>query len=751
VPPPGRARSAGAAAVAALLAALPFLPLLAQGGSFYFRDLGGQFLPLRAFAAEGLRSGELRYWNPYSYEGSPLPEPPVSYPFDLVHALLPGLWGISLTLALHVPAAAAAFAWLAGRLGLSPAAACAGGVVYALGGFALSTVNLYVYVKALAWAPLLIGALIGCAASGSRRSVAALAAAGGVAVSTTGVELVGLALLIGLALAGTRLSPRGALGIGLGLLLAAGLAAPTSLVLQDLAANSARAAGFSADVVLSQSIHPLSWVQVVVARFHGDLSNVAEAWWGDNFFPRGFPYVLSLYLGALVVALAITGGATERRWRWPLLLLLALGVWISLGRWGGLTPVVESLPPLRKFRFPTKAFFVVHTCLALLAAVGVDALRAGRGWRWLAGSGLAVGTGLALSPALPALAPGWADWFTAGCFPDRIPAADRPALLDLILADAARGGFFALAGAGLALGVGRGLLPARVGRLALAGLVAADLLRAGAGLNPAVDPGFFDLSPEMKPVAERIRTERGRVFTCDVVGSEAYFRAREASPERHERLTFGLLRDTLSPDWNVLAGVATGMSTDRTMLVPEARVLSFDEARCREPGPLLPRLRLAGITHVVSLDPLTHPDLIPWTTVSPARLRPMRIFVYRLEGSLAFAEVVGREPPERVGRVDALSRTAGRILVALQADAPGAVVVREAFAPGWSARLNGRPAPVVRADGRHLAVAVPPGESSVEFAYRPPGLQAGVWLAAAAGLAVLGLLLPGAGSVRIRD
>src|SRR6266446_285016 len=99
-----------------------------------------------AIAAEGLRAGQLRFWDPYVHEGVPLVYPPVGYPIDLLQALWPGPSAVSLLLALHVPLAAAAFVLLARRLGLSPLAAVGGALVYALGGFLLSTVNLYVYV-----------------------------------------------------------------------------------------------------------------------------------------------------------------------------------------------------------------------------------------------------------------------------------------------------------------------------------------------------------------------------------------------------------------------------------------------------------------------------------------------------------------------------------------------------------------------------------------------------------------------------
>src|SRR5687768_13846003 len=109
----GARAAAAAASGVALVAALPFLPGLLRGHSSYFRDLAVHFFPLRLFALDGLRRGELRYWNPLLHAGVPSPFPPVSYPLDLAQMFVPDPWGISLTLALHVPLAALAFMALA--------------------------------------------------------------------------------------------------------------------------------------------------------------------------------------------------------------------------------------------------------------------------------------------------------------------------------------------------------------------------------------------------------------------------------------------------------------------------------------------------------------------------------------------------------------------------------------------------------------------------------------------------------------
>src|SRR5262245_7476216 len=189
-----------AGALVGAVSLLPFARGLLSGSSFYFRDLALFFLPQRHFALDGLRGFELRFWNPFTHEGTPAFPPPLAYPVDLLQLLRPDEAGISLVLALHVPLAAITFLLLARELGLPLRAAVGGSLVYALGGFLLSSLNLYVFLQAAAWAPAVVLVLHRLRGGGGREvALASLVVA--VAVSTTGVEIVAQALLVGLVLA----------------------------------------------------------------------------------------------------------------------------------------------------------------------------------------------------------------------------------------------------------------------------------------------------------------------------------------------------------------------------------------------------------------------------------------------------------------------------------------------------------------------------------------------------------------------
>ena len=82
---------------------------------------------------------------------------------------------------------------------------------------------------------------------------------------------------------------------------------------------------------------------------------------------------------------------------------------------------------------------------------------------------------------------------------------------------------------------------------------------------------------------------------------------------------------------------------------------------------------------------------------------------------------------------------AGDLELACTADAAGYAVVSSASAPGWTATVDGAPAPWLTADVIRRAVAVPAGDHVVRWTYAAPLAAAGLWVALAGLLGVAGL------------
>ncbi len=531
---------------------------------------------------------------------------------------------VSWLLTLHLPLAALAAYWLARELGASrPGPSCRGRSTPSRGSrcpASTSTSSCRPSPSPRSW-PVSCGARPSAEAGRCSPPRPSLA----LALSTLAVEFVAQAIVLGLAL-GLVAAPgraglaRLALAVGLGVALA-GL--PIALTL-GLLPETARGAGFTPDVALANAVHPAVLLQSLLPSLFGLPSAPAEAWWGGRFFSKGLPYFLSLYLGPLTLALAAVGtAALPRRVRPVLALLAALGLWYALGERGGLAPLVARLPLAGSFRFPSKALLLPHLAVAMAAGFAVERLRFGRAWGWLAAAG-GLGGGGRGGPR-----------GAAGRRPARSRRLDgrRPVLLaDRRGGGAARGGCRAAArpgrGGGRVGGAPRDP-PPRVGR------------RPGDGAGGG------------RPCAGRSRPQPagGRLVLRSPAGNR---RAAARRPRRRARL---LVRPRPQPD--VPRGARKGRArphADGPLPAPaDPRALRERDRPRRggggerphrvrpegaralpelyDPAPvgeLLPWLRNAGVARVLSLDPLSHGELVPLAAV-PAGPPGVAIHVYGVD------------------------------------------------------------------------------------------------------------------------
>jgi hypothetical protein len=139
------------------------------------------------------------------------------------------------------------------------------------------------------------------------------------------------------------------------------------------------------------------------------------------------------------------------------------------------------------------------------------------------------------------------------------------------------------------------------------------------------------------------------------------------------------------------------------------------------------------------------PDAFPrWRLVPFARYEPDPAKVLetlRTAGVDPATTVVVESPvpePGRVltsGRVEPLALTPNRLAFATEADGEGYFVLADTDYPGWRAYVDGRRAPILRANYNFRAVPVPPGSHRVEFRFKPTGFTEALAVAIASALA----------------
>jgi len=729
--------------------------------TYYFRDISLTFLPLRQFQASELAAGRLPFWNPYVHEGEFML--PSFYPLDLLHVLDSSPEFVSWLLTLHLPLAALGAYALGRTRGMSQLGAFVSGTVYSIGGFALSTLNLYVFLQALALAPFVV-LLFERAATRGGRWIAGAALALGISLTTVALEIVAQAVALGVLLAIWRDTRTGEAEPGprvtgarliAALVLGVCLAGVPVAIMLGVLPETQRGTGLSPDEAASLALPPLALFQFLVPNLFGALARPIETWWGGAIFTEGAPYFLSIYLGALVFALAVCGGArAPRRERFVLIGAAALGAWYALGPMGGLWNLLHDLPLANAFRAPSKALFVVHFSVALLAGRGADRLAEGGGWgvfSTVSAIGVLIAGGIA--------AAGWLATDTiSGLL--QLDAGAREALAAILPEDAARCAVIGLLGIGLAIAVLRLRLRPHLAATVLAIVVAVDLARAGAGMNRQSSPLIFRQLPEI--AAERLDDlAGGRAFAVPISLSPnflAWMSLRQTDSDLF--MTYAMWQQ-LEPYNNLMNRVETAGSQDRTRFSPLLTSLGWTGYDSRDVTQFLPLLRHAAVSRLLSFDRIEHPDLHLRAAV-PVAITGLAIHIYELKrpwprvlvacrahwastrlGAARAPHAATWDPYRDVAFEDphelrAAACSTGRVRILFQrpdeeryeseSDGPGWLVVRSTHARGWRATVDGEPAALLRADGRHRAVAVPSGRHTVTFRYEPPWLWPGVAL-----------------------
>ena len=746
--------------------ALLFWEALAGQRVFFQRDVHNYWLPLtEAFVRAVLTEGGRPVWNPYLAFGQPMvadPSVQAFYPPTWLNlVMLPGRY-YSLFVASHVWAAGMGACLLLRRWGAGLLAAFLGGAAWCASGPLVSAASMFHHFAAAAWMPWVLLALERALREGGPRprTLLALAAAGQALSGSADVCFMTALLAAGRAVAFLFAGPRERLrGVAAAVLWAVPLAAllasiqwlPTLYVL----AGTPRA-GQAAASTLYWSLHPVGLVDLLVPRLVADLPLATEA--RGRVFESREPLLACLYLGAstaVLAALALVMPGPARRWL--LALSFVVFTWMSVGHFGGLLPLLRTVPPFALFRFPPKYLWPAALSWGLL--VGWGAAAWSRPWdevekrraRWVFGAA-------ALAAVLLAVV-GTAlhhQRFSAFALGGLVPPADTR------LAGVFAAPKFLQASAALTFGAlllrwrRRWSTPPRWLDVALGLLVVADVAsvaRTANALGPPMlmthRPGLLDAIPVSRTMPPRVYAhvelaELNRQFTRTVEGWE-----------RAPSWALGYV-ELLVPPIPSRWGITGSFEGDPTGLGPvPLSVLTqvLDDHKEQPLGRKL--LRMAAVNYVTAVRPQVFGGLPVVAERQTVYESPVRLFA--VPDAVPGVYLVGRsrvstEPQSYVdlqdpafdplveaiveggetlqasgfqGRCQVLERRMDALTVATEASHAAYLVVVERYERGWTARVDGGEVPVRRANILFRAVPVPAGRHRVDLRYEPRGLPAG--------------------------
>jgi hypothetical protein len=756
------------------LTALFFGPAIVGDQAIYMGDLRCFIAPRDHLLAASVQRGDWPpQWIPGIFGGAPglaSQELGLLYPPNVVLALLAGERAKEIGLALHFALGAFGALALARRLGAREVGAIAAGVSFMFGGTLVSTLFSPPYVASAAWTTW-----AGWAALGLRRrerGALAVATASFLAIYLAGDPLgcvfAGLAALALVLASEPRSAPRTLPLLALAAALAALLGAAQLFPSLAIAGEGARTNGIAFEHASEWSFWPPEAAGFLVPFAFGSHAKPPTVWIHAVYPEARRAWAETYYMGPIALALALAGLARLRESALARsgALLVALALPVALGKYTPLYSLLYHLPLVPFFRYPAKLMVFVALGLALLSAAGMDDLARRRTVVLETLGGLLVSALLAFAGARL-----FRDPLAAAIDARRVTPINGHAALAALEPRLVHAALFSL---GALLVLAR---PRRTSGLALALLLVLDLAIA---LEPAAyrtprEP--FVRAPSVAPLLGELEREDG--CPARVVGLAS---ARAIQPEDQ--------RETVSPNNWALAmteglepdcGLGEGVLNQEGFLgnAPYRReLLTFK----LEGAPPLERAVRLGARYVLAA---RREKLADATTVrtlgSRAVLRLDRAPDWAsLHGRVAYAKdrafaVQAVTAPRFDPRTEAVIEAAeepcdpgarGTVRLAspfgargfdldVEASGPSWLVVRETWASGWMAMVDGVPAAVHPADLVFRAVHLPKGAKRVSFHFAAPWATAGAAVSLATALALL-LLFAARGrlrelSARLRD
>lgn len=795
---PGRWPGPGSLLLVALALWL-FKDALFLGGVFYKRDIHLVWHPQVEGFVRAIASGSWPTWDSSPAFGQPLladPSAMILYPLTWLNLLMRPWVYYTLFAVLHFLFSALGMRALGRALGLGPQASFASATLWALSGPYLSLVDLWHHFAGASWMPWVVLTALR-ALSGGRREAAIFGVALGAQVLAGSADMCAMTLFVAAALGAAQAldlrqpfsaGNRAAMARGLGgVLLALGLSAASWVTALEVASRAARA-NLPQSVRTYWSLHPAVLLEAMLPRLFDSLPLLPDV--RAALFEGREPFFAFLYLGVATLPLLGAALAIPHPLRRVLMGMVIVAALLALGTHTPVHGLVTTLlPPLRILRYPVKVMVVVAFAWALLAGLGVTAwLEERRGRRFTLGATLPLAL-VGVLALLLGLATRWAPGEVARPLfepkPGRPPELALTATSERLFTTAG----FAASALLLAVGGGSRRLPGTRAGAALLGLAILDLAYHHRSPNPVAPRGLYTYRPAVLGALGDLATARVYVYDYSVPGKiEQTF-----GPGRHP---YTLAR--VPEGWAPGPALALGIQAYLAAEIPGRFALSQafgTDLRGLQPSPLtrltmalrevegtpyhLRLLRAGGVTHTVALHPLE--DLGPGREVEGFFERPIvvqgvetplpRVFAvgearpaddddalrllldptFDLRRSVVLAwgpESRGEGQEERNGSealhvpiveggARIVAETPGHLVVEADLQSPGYVVVLDTFDPGWRALVNGREAPLLRANLAFRAVALPSGRHRIEMDYRPRSLRLGLMISVLTGTGLL--------------
>lgn len=728
-----------------------------------------QFVPWYSWAWRTLVIGNLPLWNPLNGMGAPLLanyQSALFYPpswLTLVLFLLGDVpllaWGQALLIVFHLIWAGIGTALLAKRLNIQVLGQTISGLAFGLSGYLVARAGFLSITLSAAWLPWIMLAVLTQiqrdAEHNQERKPFFMTFPFGLILAITMQLLAGHAqtswytLVLGGAwtvFLGFRYTIQETgwgkwtkvfrvAGKYLLACIVAGMLASIQLIpTAEYLLQSQRENGLDPGFAMTYSFSPWRLITLLAPDFFGN-PRAGNFWGYANYWED------AVYIGLLTVYLAGWAFFSTRRSKKPtinaqtfepsrlptIIFLVAITVVSFILALGKNTPIFpwlyKNIPTFDMFLAPTRYTLWATFSLALLAGYGADAWRRPTGW------------GLYFTRL--AVAGSFAIIFGALLTPYFATQARQTSITASVLT-----GFFAAGILILTLrapeteaGTAR---PAWI--WAVIFLLSLDLMIAYFNINP---PGSIQLYNPKNPAADELKVQLGghRLYISETdeypLKFERFFRFDTYSPEE----TWNNLRSVFLPNTNIFDEFPSVNNFDPLIPTRYARWMKMvNEAESTARTNLLSLMDVGLVEQVAPDKPYVvefaknpHPERFRWVPCAVQSKDPEEAWELVQEAAsqdqyFQHYVILENQPSEsninctdsgNQADITMLSENPNSISLKINAPQEGWLVVSDVWYPGWNARVDGVPHPILRANYLFRAVHIPAGEHLITFGYTP--------------------------------
>jgi hypothetical protein len=369
-------------------------PQLLYGSDFILQFYAWKKFVYDAFWSQGF----LPFWNPYTLSGTPFIaniQASMFYPPGVIYYLLAPEWAYLLSTIMHCFLGGLFMHFLMRALSVSPFASFVSAAVFTFNGYFMG--HLYAghlsFVQNYIWIPLIFVFLVRFTGTWQLRYsvwggfVLGLQILGGfpqIAFYTI-LACLGFVLFHILVVVRSRgYTAVSRAGTGLILLLLIGFATAAVQVLPtfEFTRVSTRAGGVSYAMATYDSLHPKEFLAFLIPDVFGNA--VDRTYWRSSEIWHFWE--TCGYLGVLPLFLILVRVESQHLHRLRIFFCLTAGfsLFLALGKFNPIYPLIYHLPGFNTFRIPAQILFLYVFSMAALAGIGMDRLRQG-GWRFSRG------------------------------------------------------------------------------------------------------------------------------------------------------------------------------------------------------------------------------------------------------------------------------------------------------------------------------------------------------------------------------